>query len=165
MVIGVWLKVGVVEWLISIMSVDKHSADGAHTQDCVTQQDVSLLPLAAVSMSDCTSPTRSSLPGLILRISAIFFFYPRDVFTKFKTNKPKNVLAQFLLKSAVWIWMWHEKPELSIKHRSGSVFCFVEGCCHPRNCAAHKTWQRFGNTTTSVRAINAGEWASGHIVN
>lgn len=41
MVIGVWLKVGGVEWLISIMSVDEHCADGAHTQDCVTQQGVS----------------------------------------------------------------------------------------------------------------------------
>lgn len=47
MVIGVWLKVGGVEWLISIMSVDEHSADGAHTQDCVTQQEASTLPLAA----------------------------------------------------------------------------------------------------------------------
>lgn len=70
------------------MSVDKHSADGAHTQDCVTQQDVSLLPLAAVSMSDCTSPTRSSLPGLILRISAIFFFIPETFSQNLKqTNK------------------------------------------------------------------------------
>ena len=47
MVIGVWLKVGGVEWLISIMSVDEHCADGAHTQDCVTQQEVSLLPSSA----------------------------------------------------------------------------------------------------------------------
>lgn len=47
MVIGVWLKVGGEEWLISIMNVDKHCADGAHTQDCVTQQGVFLLPFSA----------------------------------------------------------------------------------------------------------------------
>ena len=47
MVIGMWLEVGGVEWLISIMSVDEHCADGAHTQDCVTQQEVSLLPSSA----------------------------------------------------------------------------------------------------------------------
>lgn len=90
MVIGVWLKVGVVEWLISIMSVDKHSADGARTQACVTQQEVSLLPLAAFPMSDCTSPTRSSLPGLILPHISAIFFYPLDSFTKFIQTKKKK---------------------------------------------------------------------------
>lgn len=93
-----------------------------------------------------------------------FLFYPLDIFTQFKRKK-KDVLAQFLFNSTVWIWMWHDKPELSIKRWSGSVFCFVEGRCHPRNCAAQENWQRSRNTTTSVRAINAGKWASGHIVN
>lgn len=104
-----------------------------------------------------------SIPRLILAIF-FFLFYPLDIFTQFKRKK-KDVLAQFLFNSTVWIWMWHDKPELSIKRWSGSVFCFVEGRCHPRNCAAQENWQRSRNTTTSVRAINAGKWASGHIVN
>lgn len=74
MVIGVWLKVGVVEWLISIMSVDKHSADGAHTQDCVTQQEVPLLPLAArclnVWLHVCNTLV---ITGANSVISALFF--------------------------------------------------------------------------------------------
>lgn len=163
MVIGVWLKVGGVKWLISIMSVDEHSADGAHNQDCVTQQEVSDSP-RCFSLSDSTSQQcchyGRSIPRLI---SAIFFFLsPRHFHTIWK----RKVLVQFLFKSAVWIWMWHAKPELSVKHRNGSVFCFMEGRCHPRNCAAQENWQRLKkNTTTSVRAINAGKWASGHIVN
>lgn len=94
--------------------------------------------------------------------SHFFFLSPRHFHTIWK----RKVLVQFLFKSTVWIWMWHAKPELSVKHRNGSVFCFMEGRCHPRNCAAQENWQRLKkNTTTSVRAINAGKWASGHIVN
>lgn len=62
MVIGVWLKVGGVKWLISIMSVDERGADGAHTQDCVTQQEVSASP-RCFSMSDCTSQQRCNHTG------------------------------------------------------------------------------------------------------
>lgn len=62
------------------MSVDKHSADGAHTQDCVTQQEVSLLPLAAFSMYDCTLIiTRANSDAYF---SHFGFLYPLDAFAK-----------------------------------------------------------------------------------
>lgn len=93
------------------------------------------------------------------------FFFPFIPYTFSHNWKKKNVRLQFLFKSTVWIWMWHDKPELSVKHRSGSVFCCMGGRCHPRNCGAQENWQRLRDTTTSARAINTGKWASGHIVN
>lgn len=148
------------------MSGDKHSADGAHTQACVTQQEVPLLPLAAVSMSDCTSPTRSSLPGLIRpRISAMFFFfYPLDSFTKFKTNQKKLYWHNF--SSNLQFEFGCDMKNRSCPSKTvAALFSAWWKAAATLATAQHKNWQRSGNTTTSVRAINAGEWASGHIVN
>lgn len=86
------------------MSVDEHAADGAHTHDYVTQQEVSASPYC-LSMSDCTSQQRCHYPGqfrdLFQQFCFFFFlslFYPLDIFTQFNGKK---VLAQFLFNSTV----------------------------------------------------------------
>lgn len=91
-----------------------------------------------------------------------FLFYPLDIFTQFKRKK-KDVLVQFLFNSTVWIWMWRDKPELSIKRWSSSVFCFMEGRCHPRNpqlCCTGKlaTFKKHNHLRTCNKCREMGKW-------
>lgn len=59
------------------MSEDEHCADGAHTQDCVTQQGVSLLPLQCLSIAPTVflrHVSHASLFNLRARFCMILFY-------------------------------------------------------------------------------------------